>query len=291
MSTNLPMSTNLRQVTAALLALALLAAGIADTIAQPTARLAVSPHRYEVSFDQRGGRTEALMVKNLSDEPVTVRITLANWDLDQDNQVRVIEPREDSLDQWLVVNPLQVTIPPDTPQTIRWAIMPRQAPQTGEYRALLFVEELLDDKPTQTGTQLRMKMRMGIPVYAQYGDAVDAAAIDRVGADRSGAAIELALSNVGNRHARLQGLYGVWPADRFPGSDRAISALRATLLNDQQQEGFTAHRLEEVVVLPGNQRTTTITPDLPRSGQYTVQFDATFANATLQQTVGVERRD
>lgn len=87
--------------------------------AQPTARMGISPDRYEISFDERGGQTQSLMVQNLGDQPMTVMLSVGTWDLDDNNAIRIIPPSEISLDQWIVINPVRITIPPGTPQTIR----------------------------------------------------------------------------------------------------------------------------------------------------------------------------
>ncbi|GAB5452463.1 MAG: hypothetical protein Hals2KO_27910 [Halioglobus sp.] len=279
------------------LAILLSAAILAKTIAplahaEPQARLAVSPERYTIDFDERGGRTQSLMIKNLSDEPLTVKLSVANWDLDEQNRVKEIPPAEDSLDQWLVVNPLQVTIPPDSPQTIRWAILPRKQPVPGEYRALIYVEEVLPERAPQANASLRFNMRMGIPIYAHFGEqVVDTVALARTNNDDD-SAVSIALQNKGNSHARLQGRYGIWPSAEFPGRDKALAALRNTRKGRNKKErAFTDVAMHDVVLLPDNIRYVTVNPDLPRSGEYTVQFDANFGDEQLQDTVIVRQPD
>ena len=114
--------------------------------AQPVPRMGISPDRYQITFDERGGETQSLMVQNLSAEPLTVTLSVSNWDLDENNKVRVIPPTENSIDGWVVINPLRITIPPGTPQTVRWAIMPRLKPEDGEHRAIIFIEEELPER-------------------------------------------------------------------------------------------------------------------------------------------------
>jgi fimbrial chaperone protein len=256
--------------------------------AQPVARLAISPERYQVSFDARGAKTQSLLVKNLSNETITVQLSIANWELDQENKVQVIPPTEDSLDQWLVVNPLQVTIPPDTPQTIRWAIVPRKDPAPGEYRAIIFIEEELADREPSKVPSVRMKMRFGIPVYGQVGEPIDKTEVGAVTLDPFGAKVLVEVSNIGNRHARFRGSYSVWPTADFPGTDRALAKMKRF---DPKDDLFTLKSLSEVVVLPENTRQLSIEPQLPELGDYTIQLDASFGEVPLQQAISMRRAD
>ena len=256
--------------------------------AQPQARLAISPERYQVEFDARGGDTESLMLKNLSSETITVQLSVSNWDLDQDNKVRVIPPQEDSLDQWLVVNPLQVTIPPDTPQTIRWAILPRTEPIPGEYRAIIFIEEVLPEREPSKVTSVRMKMRFGIPVYGQVGKPTEVTKVTAVVTDSSGQNVAIKVSNEGNQHARLGGSYGVWSKAAFPGKERALAQMRRF---NSKEDTFSVKKLNEIVLLPDNSRTLTIEPELPAVGDFIVQFDASFGSTPLHNTISVRRAD
>lgn len=252
--------------------------------AQPGARLGISPERYIVELGEGGSVTESLMVKNLSDEPMTVKLSVGNWELDENNRVRALPPQEDSLDRWIVINPLRVTIPPNTPQTIRWAIMPRTRPVQGEYRAMIYIQEDLPERGPSAGASVRINMRMGIPVYARVGELAGNASFTSVKVGDDGREVSLALSNDSNRHARLQGSYAIWPADQFPGQERALEVIEK---NDDgtEKNGAIVEKISGIVVLPGNERTLSIMPELPGGGDYIMQLDASFGAAILRETV------
>ncbi len=256
-----------------------------STVAQPTARLGISPDKYLVEFGAGGSTPQSLMIKNLSDEPVTVKLSVSNWDLDDNNQVRVIPPTENSLDQWIVINPLRVVIPPDTPQTIRWAILPKQAPQAGEYRAIIFIEEELPEREHSDNPSLRMSIRFGIPVYAQRGEPADRLQLQEAHSTPDGMQVVLNADNQGNRHARLRGSYGLWPRDQFPGKDRALKIMRDARQSRMTQAGYTVGMLPETVLLPANRRQIALLPPDTAEPGMVVQLDATFGPMTIEDTI------
>jgi hypothetical protein len=226
-----------------------------------------------------------LLVQNLSDEPLSISLSVSNWDLDDDNKIRIAPPTEQSLDQWIVINPLKITIPPGSPQTIRWAIMPRVKPQAGEYRAIIFIEEDLPSQPQNAGTSVRMKMRYGLPIYAQFGEPVHAATLHDINVDSKGDKISLELSNEGNAHVRTTGNFGIWPSTEFPGKEEALAILRSSDIENAAFDGVTIGAVPDSVILPGNKRTIPVATALPPSGEYTLQFNAGVAQLQITDSV------
>lgn len=261
------------------------------TIAQPQPRMGISPDRYEISFDARGAETQSLMVQNLGEEPITVKLSVSHWDLDENNQIRVIEPTESSLDQWIVINPLIVTIPPKTPQTIRWAVMPRLKPADGEYRAMIFIEEDLPSGDAGRGSQVRMKMRYGLPVYGQVGEPSLGAELHRVDVDRDNNRVFLEITNTGNAHGRLSGGFGVWPIDTFPGTEEALEQIKRTLNSKRQPEDFLLGNMPGTVILPGNRRSIPVDIVVGQPGDYMVQLYAEFFGLEITDTLQITEPD
>ena len=106
-------------------------AGVSAGELEPPAQIAVSPSRFEVEIGPKP-TTEAVTVMNLGKDPVTIMVTVASWDLDELNKVRILEPDEQSLDQWMVINPLRFTVPSGKSQTVRFSIRPKIRPLPGE---------------------------------------------------------------------------------------------------------------------------------------------------------------
>ncbi|MCB1672389.1 MAG: hypothetical protein R3F41_16145 [Gammaproteobacteria bacterium] len=259
--------------------------------AQPAARMGISPDRYEVTFDERGGDTQSLMIQNLSDQEITVSLSVSHWDLDENNQLRIIPPSEISLDQWIVINPLQVKIPPGSPQTIRWAIMPRLKPLAGEYRAMLFLEEKLPPAPPTEPDRIRMKMRYGLPIYAHVGERLARAEFNGIKVDRDNNRVFLDIANTGNAHVRLNGNYGIWRLAEYPGDEQALSLLRRAVNQLTEPEGFVIGTLPTTVVLPENRRDIALSLPLGMPGKYRVVLDGEVAGLRINESLELVQPD
>lgn len=279
-----------RRATIAFLALSTIV--FANTaLAQPAARMGISPDRYYIEFDERGGEMQSLVIQNLSEEPLHLRFSVSNWNLNDENQIEVAAPTETSLDQWIVINPTSITVPPGTPQTVRWAVMPRLKPEEGEYRAIIFVEEDLPERESRDGTAVQMKMRYGMPIYAQVGEVVEDGVFNELRADVSGEQVYMDLANVGNKHAVVRGKYGVWPVSEFPGSEQALKQIRALSAESEDEPEFLHGNLPAAVVLPGERRAARVRLPLADLGDYVIQFDASFANIEITESLQFKRRD
>ena len=276
-----------RQIIGALLGLLLSSA----LLAQPAPRMGISPDRYHIAFDERGGETQSLLVQNLSDEPLSLTLSVSNWVLNDENQIVVAPPTESSLDQWIVINPLKVTIPPGSPQTIRWAVMPRLKPDAGEYRAIIFIEEDIAQEVKLSGsTEIKMKMRYGLPIYAQVGEPVENAELNELAVSRTGERLNLDLSNAGNVHARMAGNYGIWPTDEFPGTEKALEMLREVTPANRADMDFLAKPMPAAVLLPDSRRNVALNFGLEDTGEYTIQLNATFAQLELTQSLSFTKQ-
>lgn len=278
------LNTNL-QLLAQIAVAAICFLAIGSVAAQPAPRMGISPDRYQVTFDERGGETQSLLVQNLSDEPLSLSLSVSNWVLNESNQIAVAPPTETSLDQWIVINPLHITIPPGSPQTIRWAIMPRLKPEPGEYRAIIFIEEDGGQSVNSDATEVRMKMRYGMPIYAQVGESKESAELHGISITGSGNRLSVDLTNDGNVHARLSGNYGIWPTDEFPGTDEALKLLKSLNPENQDDAEFFASAMPPSVILPGDRRALPLDINLTQAGEYTIQLNAAFAQLQFTDTL------
>lgn len=185
---------------------------------QPPARIAVSPGKFEVPIGPQPV-VESLKLINFGDSPVDIRVSLASWDLDDNSRVRLLESGEQTLDQWMLVNPRTFTVEAGGEQTVRFSIRPRQRPSEGEHRAMIYFEEVPGARSEEKPVQVRFKL--GVAVYAHAGDVERAGRLNelRVAADPRLLRADFDISSVGNVHVRMRGQYAIWPADAFPGLD------------------------------------------------------------------------
>jgi hypothetical protein len=234
--------------------------------------VAVSPPRLEIDLDG-ASRTESLHVLNLSDEQTRVKVSVAHWDLDEQNQVRVIAPTEQSLDQWLIVNPLEFSIAPHEQQTLRLAVRPRVAPAPGEHRAMVYIEQQPADSPLDAERSgIAVRYRMGVAVYGYSGEIRREGRVHGLTTrlERDGVAVGLDVESTGNGHVRPKGQFAVWPRGAYPGDDSARAALLAG--NDTPPVGSVANApLPELPVLAGTRRTLEVRVARPaEKGAYVV---------------------
>jgi len=249
---------------------------------EPPAQVAVSPPRIEVSLDGRS-RTESLHIMNLSDKPTRVKLSVANWDLDERNQVRVIPPTEQSLDQWLIVNPLEATIAPRDQQTVRLAVRPRAQPSPGEHRAIVYIEQQPGPStaaPTE-GSGIGVRYRMGVAIYGYAGDIVRVGNVHAVAPrlERNDLVIGLDVESTGNAYVRPSGNYGIWPRASYPGEARAQDLLLGS--EPSKATGTVINGpLPELPVLAGTRRVLELKASRPTDpGSYVVVAAGKLADA------------
>ena len=249
--------------------------------------IAVSPARFELNIDNKRN-TQTLEIVNSADREVEIGIDLANFDLDENNRLRVLPPNEQSLDQWIAINPTRVKIPAQGRRTMRFAIRPQVEPEAGEHRAVIFLNE--DKSDDVEG--LNFKFRIGVVVYGQVGEADRTATLHAVGADQRG--LTLDIENVGNAHARFKGLYAIWDANSYPGDAAAKSLLKSiedtrTPSEDVIAPGtLAAGVMAQTPVLPGARRTIVQSlPDSATSGQRKVYLLGKLGDNPVSASYGL----
>ena len=163
-------------------------------------KLAISPSRIEISPEKKA--TESITVLNLGSTPMQVEVNVQNWDFDANNNYRALAPNEQSLDQWLIINPVRLTIPAKSQQTVRLAVRPRVKPDDGEHRAMVFFRQLNDQ-----GKGLNYKFNVGVPIYAYFGDVKRDA--DLLGMEFDPIKLQFAfdIASKGNSYVRPEGVF------------------------------------------------------------------------------------
>jgi P pilus assembly chaperone PapD len=220
---------------------------------EPPAQVAVSPSRVELQIGTKP-TTESLTLFNYGDQPVAIGVSVVHWDLDEQNNVRIIEPHEQSLDQWLVVNPLRFSVAARSSQTVRFSIRPRVRPEPGEHRAMIYFDQIL---PGESTDKLRIKFRMGVAIYAHAGEIVRTGRLNAVQviSGTNPVSAKFDISSEGTSHVRLTGQYAIWPASRYPGFENTatIEALGRPEA-EVPSEVLVAGILPAKPVLPGTRR-------------------------------------
>lgn len=186
--------------------------------------IGVSPPRFEIKLDQKNQKTQVFRVLNNSSKPATFRIYTQGWMLNEKNEIQPVNNSEQSLNQWIVVNPVKFTIPPGKAQTVRFAIRPRVQPQPGEHRAFIFIEEVPSDDPlTDPKATVGVKVvgRFGVAVYGYVGDVKKVGVLNGITVDTKTATLKanFDISSQGTAYVRMKGQYAIWPEAKYPGAN------------------------------------------------------------------------
>jgi fimbrial chaperone protein len=170
------------------LALAL-AAWLAAAGSAAAGSFSLAPIRLELS---KGRTTGVLTLHNDADAPVTIQVEAVAWS-QPDNADRYQASRD------LIVTPPVFIVPPKGDQIIRVARRDRE--ETGsEIAYRLFFNEVPDTSP-QSGTGLRLALRIGIPVFVV---APGAAADLSFAADTNAqGGVEITATNHGRAHVQI----------------------------------------------------------------------------------------
>lgn len=225
----------------------------------PLSQFGVSPSRFELTLGARGA-TDAFRVFNLSQKTLDLQVSVHNWELDEHFEVQVAPPTEQSLDQWMHINPVRFTIEPEHEQVVRFAIRPKVRPQPGEHRAVLYVCEVPSAQEAQGHTNI-----IGCLGLVVYGNVPEVRRIGQVQAveivpETNPIGVRLEIASKGNAHVRLHGQYAIWEASAYPGAEHTQPLEQLNAPDTPLPDGIvTADALPALPVLAGAQRTLEVT--------------------------------
>ncbi|AFY49871.1 P pilus assembly protein, chaperone PapD [Nostoc sp. PCC 7524] len=180
--------------------------------------IGVTPPKFHVDISSNKTRSQAIKVMNFDSKPVEFRVYVQSWNMNEQNKIQVLPPEEQSLEQWIVFTPSRFTIPPGGVQTIRFAVRPRVQPQSGEHRAVIFIEEV---PRNNTAQGIRLVGKLGVAVYGYVGDIQRVGVLNAVNVNTKPNALNAVfdISSQGNGYVNMQGQYTIWPADKYPGTE------------------------------------------------------------------------
>lgn len=249
--------------------------------ATAAAQIGVSPPRSEV-FLNEGTTTHTLRVYNFGDHDVEIAVSVRNWELDENNKVSLVEPTEQSLDQWMIVNPLKFHLAAGGSQAIRFSIRPKVTPEPGEHRAIMYFDELPGLNLDPNVQQIRFSL--GSAIYA-YAEPIERSAVLH-GAILDGQSLKLDIESTGNAHVRATGQWAIWRTEAYPGPEKTspfvgLEEGKATLPEGVVQAGM----LPSTPILPGTRRMLVAAlPSGLEPGDYVVDVDAAIENVDVQES-------
>ncbi|MDO5673521.1 MAG: fimbria/pilus periplasmic chaperone [bacterium] len=271
-----------RQLLLALFLSALLNASFFATKTQaqePPGQIGVSPSMFEFAIGMEPV-DKSLQLANMKTKPVRVKVEVYNWTLDENNAIQLLPPDRQSLDQWMLIQPVDFTVEPGKTQTVRFSIRPRSKPEAGEHRAIIYFVEQPDSEKTESAS-IEMLFRLGVGVYGYAEPVVRKAVIHGVQLARqadSSPEIRIDVENKGNVHSRVQGSFSVWEKRSFPGFAALPQKLLAQGASTRPPEGFIGSgSLDNTPVLAGKRRIlkTGLAP-LPDGKEYIIAVQGTL---------------
>lgn len=256
----------------------------------PPGQIGVSPSMLELSIGSKPVN-ESLRIFNLKKTPTKVKVDVYNWTLDENNEVKLLPPTEQSLDQWMLINPTSFVLKPGESQVVRLSIRPTVKPAPGEHRALIyFTEERIDDTPAKAETPVEVLFKLGVGVYANADPTRHSSILKTLSFDKRENSLKASISNSGNVHTRLTGTYSIWKKGAFPGTENAEKYLLGESAKKAPDGLVAAGQLNQTPVLPGNTRTiVTQLPSLPAPGSYIVAVSGKLGEKKIEKTYPVSR--
>jgi len=232
-------------------------------------------------------KSHSFKLLNLSKEELHISVAVENWQMTNANQPIIIAPTETSLDQWIIVNPLTFTIPADSSQTVRIAFFPPSTLLAGEYRTMIYFNQVIQAKEKKG--LIRSKFKLGAAVYLQIEDKQPQGEILSIWhKDKN---IMLDINNQGNTHIRYAGNWSLWQTSHYPSAD-SIAKLNLHKDSVTKIDGLLeVGKLPGNSILPGNKRTISFPVDYLSNEdkqKLTLHIDGHMAGVKIIKTYTID---
>lgn len=241
-------------------------------------KLAISPSRIEISPEKKA--TESITVLNLGSKPMEVEVNVQNWDFDNNNNYRALPPNEQSLDQWLIINPVRLTIPAKSQQTVRLAVRPRVEPKAGEHRAMVFFRQLNDQ-----GKDINFKFNVGVPIYAYFGEVKREADLLGIEFDPIKLQFVFDIASKGNAYVRPEGVFIAMKAVDAGTDAELLERLDLNKMSVDNLQALAGGKLAAKPVFAGTRRQVTSPVPIKEivNEPYVVAIKATVGDRTIEE--------
>jgi len=254
--------------------------------ALPPPQIAVSPSRFTLEIGSKPVGA-AIRLFNLSDKPIALTASIAHFDLDDSNKVRVIAPTPQSLDQWVLFNPASFTIQPREQQVVRFSVRPKARPEPGEHRAIMFFENVMD---SGSETTVNVSFQLGVVIYGMSAPVESTAVLHEaaLAAEPGRLKLSLDVEGTGNAHVRVAGQFSLWPAEKFPGLDDVPDFDVGPRAPELPGNVAAAGLLSTAPVLAGTRRSLpTFIPRPPEPGRYLLALKGTLGGVRIDRVIPI----
>ncbi len=210
----------------------------------------VDPLRIELDMPENTNVvTTSVRIHNNGTETIRLKAYLENWTLDEGGGLQLLTREKTSFDiaENVRFNPKEFEVAPNATQVIRLAISLPPEAKDGEYRGMLFFEDLKTESQRFTsnkgfGASVQIKQRFGMALYTYKGQPKPLPHLKtfdcRMESGKLKTAIEL--ENKGNRHVRVTSSLLVFQKDA-QGNKKPFKEIP---IND----------LHDIIILPNQNR-------------------------------------
>ncbi|NTV97872.1 MAG: molecular chaperone [Chlorobiaceae bacterium] len=253
----------------------------------PPGQIGVAPSMFEIPIGEKPVN-ESVRIFNLKKTPTTVKVEVYNWTLDEKDEVKLLPPDKQSLDRWILINPLSFTIEPGKSQVVRFSIRPTVKPDPGEHRAMIYFIEQPSVAKADSAKALEILFKLGVGVYGQADPVKHAGSLNQFSFDKASSSLVADISNSGNVHTRLKGNYSIWKKDAFPGIAAAGKLTEKQKPENNPKGLLLSGQINQSPVLPGTQRIIRTQLPLPKGpGSFIIAVNAELDGKQVEKTFAV----
>ena len=255
----------------------------------PPGQIGIAPSMFEIAIGQNPVN-ESVRIFNLKKTPTTVKVEVYNWTLDEKNEVKLLPPDKQSLERWMLINPISFTVDPGKSQVVRFSIRPTAKPDPGEHRAIIYFVEQPATANADSSKALEILFKLGVGVYGYADPVKHSGVLNALSFDKASSSIVADIANSGNVHTRLKGNYSIWKKDAFPGIGAAAKFADTDKKEKQPAGLIISGQINQTPVLPGSRRTLSTQIPLPKApGSYIVAVNGSIDGKTVEKTFIIAR--
>jgi fimbrial chaperone protein len=253
----------------------------------PPGQIGVAPSMFEIPISEKPVN-ESVRIFNLKKTQTTVKVEVYNWTLDEKDEVKLLPPDKQSLDRWILINPLSFTIEPGKSQVVRFSIRPTAKPDPGEHRAMIYFIEQPSVAKADSAKALEILFKLGVGVYGQADPIKRAGNLNQFTFDKASASLVADITNAGNVHTRLKGNYSIWKKEAFPGIGAAGKLAEQQKPENAPKGLIISGQINQSPVLPGTHRIIKTQLTLPKGpGSYIIAVNAEMDGKAVEKTFAV----
>lgn len=211
------------------------------------AQVQISPLVIE-SQSTRGQSRGIINVTNNGDKTFRARVYASPFTYDR-NGLKVLDSSSNDLTPYLMFSPRELVIQPGQTRRIRLSSRLLPSLKSGEYRSIIFTENLEAIDTENSGVKVGIVPRIGVAVYVRHGNVSSNVAISSATQDSTKGRINLLVSNKGDASVRPR---TEWKLSRQGDKTRTGQTSEVTVIAGGDRNIPIDYLKADETVAPGN---------------------------------------